>query len=293
MKRVVLITGASSGIGEACATHLHRLGYRVYGTSRQVAETKSDHSEFVSVSPSGDAAPAALNGGTAGSFEMIHMDVDNDDSVQLGVARIFEREQRLDAVVNNAGFGFAGAIENTSIEEAQSQFDTNFFGVLRVCRAALPIMREQGAGHIVNIGSMAGRVGVPYQGLYCASKFALEGLSEALRLEVRSFGIKVVLIAPGDFYTSFTARRRRTGQSQEDTAYRERFNTALRIMEASELGGSDPIRIARLLEKVLENPSPRLRYTVGPLFQRVAIALKQVVPSQLFQWGLAKYLRLG
>jgi NAD(P)-dependent dehydrogenase (short-subunit alcohol dehydrogenase family) len=269
--RVVLITGASSGIGQACAGHLHRCGYRVYGTSRRTA---------------GDGEIAAI------SFNMIKMDVDDEQSVRAGVEQVLNREGRLDAVVNNAGFGIAGAIEDTSTQEAKAQFETNFFGVLRVCRAVLPIMRAQQAGYIVNVGSMAGQVGVPCQGLYSASKSAVAGLTEALRLEVRPFGIHVVLIEPGDFVTDFPARRQRVDHSRSGNVYRERCEVALSIMENDERNGQAPIQVARLLEKVLRDPSPRLSYTVGPLSQRVAVALKKIVPSWFFEWGLAKYYKL-
>lgn len=278
-QRIVLITGASSGIGRACASHLHQRGYRVYGTSRHAPPLTPEQ-------PQPTSSPSQ-------SFALIRMDVDVDSSVQRGVEWVLDREGRLDVVVNNAGFGIAGAIEDTSIEEARSQLETNFWGVLRVCRATLPIMREQRAGYIVNVSSMAGRVGAPFQGLYSASKFALEGLTEALRLEVRPFGIQVVLIEPGDFVTSFPARRRRTVRSLENIAYRERCETTLGIMQADERGGADPVQVGHLLEKIIQNPAPRLRYTVGPRFQRIALALKNVVPAWLFEWGLAKYYRLG
>jgi len=237
-QRVVLITGASTGIGKACADHLHQRGYRVYGTSR-------------------NPSPGPASAG----FEVLKMDVDVDSSVARGIEWVLEREGRLDVLVNNAGFGIAGSIEDTSIEEAKAQFETNFFGVLRVCRAVLPIMREQRAGYIVTIGSLAGRVGWPFQGLYSASKYALEGLTEALRLEVRPFGIHVVLIEPGDFNTTFTARRQRAVASLQNPAYRARYETALKIAEADERKGAHPLKIARLLENIIQDPAPRLRYT--------------------------------
>lgn len=223
---------------------------------------------------------------------MIKVDVDVDSSVGRGIEWVVEREGRLDVVVNNAGFGLAGAIEDTSIEEAKAQLETNFFGTLRVCRAVLPIMRKQGGGYIINIGSLAGRISVPFQALYSASKFAIEGLTEALRLEVRPYGIRVVLIEPGDLATEFTAHRRRTAESQQNTAYRERCETALRIMEASEAEGSTPEVVARLLERIIEDPSPRLRYTVGPMFQRAMAELRKIMPARLFEWSLARYYRL-
>jgi NAD(P)-dependent dehydrogenase (short-subunit alcohol dehydrogenase family) len=271
-KPVVLITGASSGIGQACANHLHQRGYRVYGTSRRAQ------------------SPAAQ--GPDLPFTMIQMDVDSDDSVRRGVDLIVQQEGRLDVVVNNAGFGTAGAVEDTSIDEAKAQFETNFFGVLRVCRAVLPIMRAQRSGIIVNVGSIAGLIGAPFQGVYCASKFALEGLTEALSAEVRPLGIRVALIEPGDLRTAFTTHRRTTAQSATNPAYRERFSAALGVVEADEMSGPPPDRAARLLERIITRRSPRLRYVVGPPFEKVAALLKKVVPARLFERGLMKYYKL-
>ena len=158
--RVALITGASSGIGRACATHLAACGVRVYGTSR-IASAGQD------------------------PFPMLQMDVTDDQSVQRAIEAIIHREGRLDIVVNNAGIAVAGPLELTSVEEAKRQIDVNLFGAFRVCRAVLPIMRNQGGGYIVNIGSIGGLIAIPFQPLYSASKFALEGMTESLRLEVR------------------------------------------------------------------------------------------------------------
>jgi NAD(P)-dependent dehydrogenase (short-subunit alcohol dehydrogenase family) len=181
-KRVVLVTGASSGIGLACARYLGEHGFRVYGISRRPA-------------PSTPAVTSLI------------ADVTDGRSVEQAIATVVAREGRLDIVVNNAGMGIAGAIEDTSIEDASRQFEVNLFGAFRVCRAALPIMRGSRSGYIVNIGSIGGLIALPYQGMYSASKFALEGFSEALRMEVRPFGIRVVLIEPGDHKTDFTQSR--------------------------------------------------------------------------------------
>jgi NAD(P)-dependent dehydrogenase (short-subunit alcohol dehydrogenase family) len=271
--QVVLITGASSGFGKACAEHLHARGYRVFGTSRR-------------------APPLEGRAPDAGTFTMLPMDVDEDESVQQGVAAVLRHAGRLDVVVNNSGIGIAGAVEDTTVEEARVQMETNFFGVLRVCRAALPVMRAQGSGRIINISSLGGRVGVPFQALYSASKFALEGLSEALRMEVRPYGIRVVLIEPGDACTGFTARRQRTAASLENPAYRKLCDRALAVMEADEKNGLAPERVARLVERVIRARSPRLRYVVAPLPEALAMTLKRVVPASLFERGLMKYYRL-
>jgi NAD(P)-dependent dehydrogenase (short-subunit alcohol dehydrogenase family) len=195
-------------------------------------------------------------------------------------------------VVNNAGIALAGPCEETSVEEAREEFETNLFGVLRVCRAVLPIMRAQGAGTIVNVSSVAGLMGVPFHSIYSASKFALEGLTESLRAEVRLFGIRVVLIEPGDIHTEITLHRRRVQAAQEGSAYGERYTRAVSVMEADEMAGPPPTIVAHLLERIIASPSPRLRYPVGPVTEKLAIALKRVVPYRLFEWLLLKYYRL-
>ncbi len=275
---VVLVVGASSGIGRACAERLHRIGYRVYGTSRRAS--------------SPGAGVGQTSGGYAGGMEMIPMDVDDEDSVTLGVGYVIEKEGRLDAVVNSAGFALAGAVEDTTVEEAKSQFETNFFGALRLCRTVLPVMRKQGHGYIVIIGSAAGVVSLPFQGIYSSSKFALEGLAEALRIEAAPFGIRVVIAEPTDFRTGITASRRMAAAAAVgDSPYGDLFATALAVTESGESHGPPPDRIARLIEKILEKPTPRLRYPVGPL-SRITVLLKRLLPSKIYERIIIKHFRL-
>jgi NAD(P)-dependent dehydrogenase (short-subunit alcohol dehydrogenase family) len=266
--KVVLITGASSGIGQACARQLARREYRVFGTSRRPQARAEE------------------------PFPMISMDVTDEDSVREGVAMVLAQAGRLDAVVNNAGFGFGGAVEDTSIDEAQEMFDANFFGMLRVCRAVLPHLRERRAGTIVNISSLAGLIAQPFVGMYCATKFAMEAVSEALRMEVRPFGIHVVLIEPGDTRTGFTASRRRTQASQANSPYAENMERTLAVIEHDEETGSSPEAVARLLERVLRSRSPRLRYPVASAFQRSAAAARKLMPGGLYERALARYYRV-
>jgi NAD(P)-dependent dehydrogenase (short-subunit alcohol dehydrogenase family) len=254
---VILITGASSGIGRAAAAELAGRGHNVYAASR--------------------SAPTEVSG------RSVRMDVNDDASVDAAVRVVLDREARLDAIVNAAGFGIAGAVEDTSAHEARAVFETNVFGVLRVCRAVLPAMRRQRSGLIVNVSSIAGRVGLPFQGLYSASKFALEAATEALRMEVRPFGIRAVLVEPGDFRTGFTDRRRRAAASAERSAYRERFERALSVIERDERGAAPPEAVGRLIAAILAHPAPRLRYTVGPVPQRAAPFLKALLPHSLFE----------
>ena len=267
-QRVALITGASSGIGKVCAEYLASRGYLVFGTSRRPA--KSDDN----------------------TVQMIAMDVDDDQSVERAVQEVLSSTGRLDAVVNNAGFGVLGAVEDTSIEEAKAQMETNFFGVLRVCRAVLPTMRRQGSGHIINISSLAGIVGLPFNGLYCASKFALEGLSESLRLELRQFGVWVVLVEPGDFRSQFPAKRVVTKSSDTNPAYRDAFNRFKAGQEKDESAAPTPEPVALLIERILRSRSPRPRYAVGMIGQRIVVPLKRILPQRIFEWAFRKAMHL-
>lgn len=266
---VVLVTGASSGIGKACAEHLAGRGFRVFGTQRRPPDR-----------------------GT-GAVEMIAMDVDDDASVARGIAAVVERAGRIDAVVNNAGHAITGAVEDTVIDEARAQLETNFFGVLRVCRAVLPLMRAQGGGHIVNISSLAGLLGLPFSGLYSASKFALEGMTESLRHEVRPFGIRVVLIEPGDFQSRLPQVRRTVSAAATNPAYQRAFAASKSQQDKDEAGAPTPEPVALLVERVLRDPSPALRYTVGMLGQRIVVPLKRLLPQRVFEWALRRALQLG
>jgi NAD(P)-dependent dehydrogenase (short-subunit alcohol dehydrogenase family) len=269
-QRVVLITGASSGIGLACATHLAGRGFRVYGTSRRAAPTRSR---------------------PPGNLTMLTADVTEDNSVERAVAAVLDREGRLDIVVNNAGMGLAGPVENTSVEEARRQFEVNFFGAFRVCRTVLPAMRSQNSGYIVNIGSIGGILAIPYQAIYSASKFALEGLSEALRMEVRPFGIRVVVIEPGDHKTALTQNRQFAEMSPD--AYRKSFEAALARTAHDEQSGPGPEQVARLLYRIVNQRNPRLRYTIGPAPQRAAVWLKRLAPNSILEYGMRTYYGLG
>jgi short-subunit dehydrogenase len=187
----------------------------------------------------------------------------------------------LDAVINNAGFSTRGAVEDTTIEAAKAQFETNFFGVLRVCQAVLPALRAGGGGYIINISSLAGLVGVPFTGLYSASKFALEGASESLRLETRPFGIHVVLVEPGDFRSEINAKRRIF--AQQESVYTSAFAALLRRRSRQENIAPTPEPVARLIERILNDPRPKTRYTVGMWRQRILSPAKRLLPQRMFE----------
>ena len=259
MAKVVLISGASGGLGGAAAEHLAGRGHRVYGTSRRATWPEADS----------DANP-----------ERIPMDVTDADSVERAVSEVTSREGRLDVVVNNAGMGIAGSVEDTRPEEAQAQFDTNFFGVHRVCRAVLPTMRAQGAGLIVNVSSIGGLVTIPFQGFYSASKYALEAMTDALRLELRPFGIAVCLIEPGDFKTGFSDARRIVDAHRSGSPYYETGQRAIAAMDRDERNGADPHEVAELLDSVIAARSPRPRRLAGAALQRSIVPLKRVLSTR-------------
>jgi len=265
--KVVLVTGASTGIGRVCSEHLAGRGMTVYGASRSV--------------PSGV------------QFQTLRMDVTSDASISDGIKQIHDQHGRLDVVINCAGYGIAGAVEETSPQEAMAQFDTNFFGAHRVCRAAIPIMREQRTGVIINISSLAGLLAVPFQAFYSASKFAMEGMTEALRMEVRPFGIRVALIEPGDFKSEFPANRVNTAGSVKSDIYREQMERCVGVMREEEKNGKAPYPVARLVERIINDPSTRLRYTVGPFGERLGPKLKSILPYKLYEYLFMKHYKLA
>ncbi|MBN1934032.1 MAG: SDR family oxidoreductase [Anaerolineae bacterium] len=261
---IVLVTGASSGLGQAAAEHLAQKGYTVYGTSRR----------------------APLEGESRVGVRPLRMDVDDSASVRQGIDLLLRREGRIDVVINCAGYGMAGAVESTPVEAFKAQLETNFYGTLRVCQAVLPHMRERRAGMIINVSSVGGLIAIPFQSMYSASKFAVEGVTEALRLEARPFGVRVVLVEPGDFATRFTANRRAI---EPDAAYAANMRRAVAVMEHDEQHGARPAQFARLIEWIVRSKSPRLRYMVGPFYERAAVWLKILLPSRLFEWAFSKY----
>lgn len=255
---IVLVTGASSGLGKAIAEYLALKGHTVYGTGRS-APTK----------------PVKKDG-----VYMIQMDVQDDISVNAAVDEIILREGELNALVNNAGIGIGGAVEDMSLADCQTQMDVNFFGMLRVTKACLPHLR-QSRGKIVNISSIGGRLGLSYQAMYSASKFAIEGFTEALRKEVRPFGVRAALLEPGDFCTGFTASRKKT--TTEDSPYYPYFCKVMAQAEKDEQNGQPPITAAKKVYKILKKRRPKPRYIVANFIQGFAVFASRILPGKLFE----------
>jgi short-subunit dehydrogenase len=261
--KVILITGASSGLGKACAEALVKRGHSVYGTSR--------YARFLD------------NSADPESLKMIPMDVNDDISVARAVAHVIDKAGVIHVVVNNAGYGIAGAVEDTTIDEAKALFDTNFFGIHRVCRAVLPYLRQQGFGHIINVGSLGGVVSIPFQSFYSASKAALARLSDGLSMELKPFGIKVTRIEPGDYNTGFTSNRVFVAASDPSGVYGERCSGAVAVMEHDEQNGADPIDMANFLVKIIESRHPALNYRVGMFMQKFLVGLVPFLPDRVVE----------
>lgn len=264
---VILVTGASSGIGKACAELLCGKGHIVYGTSRHADGTKIKESE---------------NGG---SITMLKLDVTDDDSAENCVNEVLNREGRIDVLVNNAGFGIAGAIEDTTTKEMLSQLDTNLLGIHRMCRLVLPHMRERKFGKIINIGSVAGFISIPYQAFYSVSKFGVEAYSRALRSEVSEFGIKVCVVQPGDTKTGFTNQRITVNSA--NNAYADKLNSSVGKMAHDEQNGVAPVNVAKVVLRAINKKNLPVSITVGLPYKLIKFAVK-ILPDRLVEFVVGK-----
>ncbi len=253
----VLVTGASAGIGQACADRLHEAGWAVTGASRR--------------------------GTTSGGWAGLVMDVDDEASVQAGVAGMLAGHGSVDALVAAAGWGLAGAVEHSALEEAKAQFETNFWGCVRVVKAVLPEMRARGRGRIVLVSSIGGVIGIPFQAFYSASKFALEGFGEALAYEVEPFGVRVTLVQPGNVRTDFTDSRRMALASAGDVAYGSALSKAVGQMEHDERNGVPPGEVAAVVQRILRSPRPPRRVSVGKAGERAGLVAKRLLPFRAFE----------
>ena len=267
MNKVVLITGGSSGIGKSIGEFLHHKGFVVYGTSRNPERV--------------------LNS----VFPLVALDVRNTDTIHKAVAKIIATSGRLDIVINNAGVGITGPIEEIPTEEIKNNFETNFFGPIEVMKAVLPQMRSQKSGLIINITSIAAYMGLPYRGIYSASKGALELITEALRMEVKSFGIQITNVAPGDFATNIASGRFHAPLIK-DSAYEIPYGNTLKMMDEHVDSGSNPNEMAEAIYKIIQNPSPRIHYKVGAFMQKFSIVLKRILPDKVYEKMLMNHYKL-
>lgn len=267
MSKVVLVTGASSGIGKAIAQLLSSKGYKVYGTSRKPKQAFQD------------------------GVAMLALDVTQEASIANCIHTLIQNEGRLDVLINNAGMGITGPIEDTPTQEMRRVFDTNFFGAVDTIKAVLPQMRKQQSGQILNITSIAGYMGLPYRGIYSATKGAFELTMEALRMEVKEFGILVTNVAPGDVATNIAAGRYHTPVF-EDSAYREKYQANLDLMDNHVDAGMPPEKMAEKVYRILQLKHPKVHYKVGAFMEKFGIVLKRILPDTMYEKLLMNHYKL-
>lgn len=267
MSKVVLITGGSSGIGKAIGEFLFHKGFTVYGTSRNP-----------------EKVPNSI-------FPLIALDVRNQESVQHAVAEVISISKRIDVVINNAGVGITGPIEETPTNEMRNNFETNFFGPIEVIKTVLPQMRAQKSGLIINVTSIAGYMGLPYRGIYSASKGALQLVSEALSIEVKSFGINIVNIAPGEFATDIASHRYHA-PIIEGSVYKNAYENTLDMINSHMHNGDNPDDLAEVVYQIINNKNPKLHYKVGAFIQKFSIVLKRILPDRIYESMLMNHYKL-
>ncbi len=267
MSKVVLITGGSSGIGKSIGEFLFEKGYVVYGTSR-TPERYPDS-----------------------KIKLVALDVTDLQSIKTAITTIINSENRLDVLINNAGAGITGPIEEIPEEEIKRNFETNLFGPINVIKAVLPQMRHQESGLIINITSIAGYMGLPYRGIYSASKGALELITEAFRMEIKPFNIQMTNVAPGDFATNIAAGRYHA-PVMETSPYRNNYGKTLKMMDAHVDHGNDPQQMAYAIYEIIQTKHPKIHYKVGAFMQKFSIVLKRILPDKVYERLLMNHYKL-
>jgi NAD(P)-dependent dehydrogenase (short-subunit alcohol dehydrogenase family) len=267
MTTIVLITGGSSGIGKSIGEYLTQKGFSVYGTSRfpeNFPESK---------------------------FPLIKLDVTQLDSIQSCVAELISKTGRIDVLINNAGVGITGPLEEIPMDEMKRNFETNLFGPINMTNAVLPSMRSQHSGLILNITSIAGYMGLPFRGVYSASKGALELITESYRMELKSFNIKMSNIAPGDFATNIAAGRYHA-PVLEDSPYKVPYGATLDMMDSHVDSGKNPLLMAEVVHKIITSKNPKIHYKVGAFLQKFSVVLKRILPDLWYEKLLSRFYNI-
>ena len=268
MSKVVFITGGSSGIGKAIGIQLTNRGYVVYGTSRNPDAAAKEH-----------------------PFPLVTMTVNDAQSVQQAIQNVYDKEGRIDILINNAGVGITGAVEETPDEEIQQAFDTNLYGPIRAMKAVMPIMRSQQQGLIINVTSIAGFMGLPYRTIYSATKSALAIITEGMRMEAKQFGIQITNVAPGDFATNIASGRYHA-PLLDDSPYKKDYQNTLEMMNGHVDSGGDPMEVAKLVVRIVEKRHPKVHYKVGAFLQKFSVVLKNILPSKVYERMLMNHYKL-
>ncbi|MFT4830898.1 MAG: NAD(P)-dependent dehydrogenase (short-subunit alcohol dehydrogenase family) [Psychroserpens sp.] len=266
--KVVLITGGSSGIGKSIGIYLSSKGYTVYGTTRRL--DKYPDFDF---------------------FSLLELDVSEPESIKKAIDKLLKKEGRLDILVNNAGIGITGPIEETPHEEIQKAFTTNFHGPIHMMKAVLPQMRQQHAGLIINITSIAGYMGLPYRGIYSATKGALELVTEAMRMETKDFGVQITNLAPGDFATNIASGRYHAPVGAK-SPYRDPYGNTLKMINDHVNEGKDPICVAEAVYAIMQTKHPKVHYKVGAFMQKFSLFLKKILPDKQYEKLLLNHYKL-
>ncbi|MGE5404162.1 MAG: SDR family oxidoreductase [Candidatus Saccharibacteria bacterium] len=266
MSKVILVTGATSGIGLYCAEMLAARGHKVYGCGRRVDETNPD--------------PAL-------GYKLIRCDINDQNSVEECINKIKNESGRIDVLVNSAGFAFGGGIEDTTAEEAKVQFETNYFGTHRMCREVMPVMRRQKGGMIINISSVASEFVVPFQAFYSMSKMAMDGLTSAIRMEGKPFGIIACSVNPGDVKSGFTAARLQAANINSQSAYYDATMKSIETMKRDEMNGMAPQRVAALVCRLVEKKSLKPKYFIETQYKAI-VFLKRIMPASFIEYLLMK-----
>lgn len=267
MSKVVLITGGSSGIGKSVGEYLQTKGFNVYGTSRNP-----------------DNYPES-------KFPIVALDVTKPETISTCINEVLKHESKIDILVNNAGAGITGPIEEIPDAEIKRNFETNLFGPINVIKTVLPVMRAQDSGLIINVTSIAGYMGLPYRGIYSASKGALELITEAFRMEIKAFNIHMTNVAPGDFATNIAAGRYHA-PVLEHSPYKESYGNTLKMMDAHVDEGNDPQQMAEAIFRIIETRHPKTHYKVGAFMQKFSIVLKRILPDTVYEKLLMKHYKL-
>lgn len=266
--KVVLITGGTSGIGKAIGIYLTEKGFTVYGTTRNLTLYKNfEH------------------------FNLLELDVRDELSITKAIIELLATEGKIDVLVNNAGVGITGPIEETPENEILNAFKTNFHGPVAMIKAVLPYMRKEKQGLIINITSIAGYMGLPYRGIYSASKGALELLTEALRLEVKNHGIHITNLAPGDFATNIAAGRYHA-PVMEDSPYKKAYESTLELINKEVDSANNPLQVAHKVWYIIQRKNPKIHYQVGSYMQRFSLVLKKVLPDKVYEKLLLNHYKL-
>lgn len=267
MSKVVLITGGSSGIGKSVGEFLQNKGFEVYGTSRNPERYPES------------------------KFPIVALDVTKPETISICLSQVLKQASKIDVLLNNAGAGITGPIEEIPDDEIKRNFETNFFGPINVIKAVLPVMRAQNSGLIINVTSIAGYMGLPYRGIYSASKGALELITEAFRMEIKAFNIHMTNVAPGDFATNIAAGRYHA-PILEDSPYRTPYGNTLKMMDNHVNDGSNPQEMAEAIYKIIQTKNPKTHYKVGAFMQKFSIVLKRFLPDKFYEKLLMNHYKL-